>query len=68
MAESKSTQERPAPQPVSTQSGSNSPAAESSDPAVHQLLAELETARQNGNDEGVKAAERALSELGYTAK
>jgi hypothetical protein len=43
------------------------PAGESTDPSVHQLLAELETARSNSDDDGVKAAVDALAELGYSA-
>jgi len=43
------------------------PAAESGDPAVHQLLAELDIARSNGDEGGVKAAVDALAELGFKA-
>jgi hypothetical protein len=43
------------------------PAAESGDPSVHKLLADLETARSNGDGDGVKAAVDALAELGYSA-
>jgi hypothetical protein len=43
------------------------PAGESGDPAVHQLLAELETARSNGDQDGVKAAVDALAGLGVSA-
>ena len=43
------------------------PAGESGDPAVHQLLAELETARSNGDDAGVTAAKTALADLGVGA-
>lgn len=41
------------------------PASASSDPAVHQLLAEMDIARSNGHDEGVKAAQDRLRDLGY---
>jgi hypothetical protein len=40
-------------------------AGESGDPSVHQILAELETARSNGNDEAVKALTDKLAALGY---
>ncbi len=43
------------------------PASESGDPAVHKLLADLETARLNDDDDGQKAAKDALAELGYEA-
>ena len=38
-------------------------AAESGDPAVHQLLAERETARLNGDKEGMKAVDKSLAEF-----
>lgn len=41
------------------------PAAESSDPAVHQLLAEIQTAQANGDDDAVRAARTDLRKLGY---
>lgn len=41
------------------------PAAESSDPAVHQLLAALQTARSNGNDDEVNVVTRKLADLGF---
>jgi hypothetical protein len=43
------------------------PAAESGDPAVHQLLAELETARSLGDDAGVQEIIKAIADLGYSA-
>jgi hypothetical protein len=43
------------------------PASESGDPAVHKLLADLETARSNGDADAVKAAQAALAELGFAA-
>jgi hypothetical protein len=43
------------------------PAGESGDPAVHKLLADLETARSNNDADGVKAARDALADLGYSA-
>lgn len=46
-------------------SGDLTPAGEASDPAVHQLLAEKQTAVANGDDDAVKALDRQLNELGY---
>lgn len=40
-------------------------AAESSDPAVHKLLADRQTAEMNGDVDGVKAVDDQLAELGY---
>jgi hypothetical protein len=39
-------------------------AAESADPAVHQLLAQRDIAERNGDQDAVKAATAALAELG----
>ena len=46
-------------------SRSLSPASESSDPAVHQLLAELQTARSNDNADEAKRLTEQLADLGY---
>ncbi len=43
------------------------PAGESGDPAVHKLLADLETARRNNDADGVKAAQAALLTLGFSS-
>jgi hypothetical protein len=43
------------------------PAGESGDPAVHKLLADLETARSNGDGDAVKAARDALAALGFSS-
>lgn len=43
------------------------PAGESSNPAVHQLLAELETHRVNGDVDEVQDIVAYLAELGYSA-
>jgi len=54
--------------PASTKAPAKSslqPASESGDPAVHQLLAEMQTHRMNGDDAKVKDVERRLAELGY---
>ena len=40
-------------------------ASESGDPAVHQLLGELQTARLNGDTERVSALSGQLAELGF---
>lgn len=40
-------------------------ASESSDPAVHKLLADIQTAQMNGNDEQAEAARKALAGLGF---
>lgn len=57
----------PAKEAAAAPKASLAPAAESGDPAVHQLLAELETARSNDAADGVKAAVDALAELGFRA-
>jgi hypothetical protein len=41
-------------------------AAESSDPAVHKLLADQDIARQNGDDETVERITKELRKLGFT--
>jgi len=41
------------------------PAAESSDPAVHQLLAEIQTAQMNDDKDAESAARKELRQLGY---
>lgn len=41
-------------------------AGHSSDPAVHQLMANRWTAEQNGDTAGVAAADKALAALGFT--
>lgn len=55
----KPTAKPPAPAPTLA------PASNSGDPAVHQLLAELQTARSNGDDEKVQALTSQLADLGY---
>lgn len=59
MAEAKKTVE---PTPAA---GKLAPASESGDPAVHQLLAEKQTALSNGNDDEVAAVTKRLADLGY---
>jgi hypothetical protein len=41
------------------------PAAESSDPAVHRLLAEIQTAQMNDDKDAEKSAREDLRALGY---
>jgi hypothetical protein len=41
------------------------PAAESSDPAIHQLLAQRQTATANGDTATAAEVVRRLAELGY---
>jgi hypothetical protein len=43
------------------------PAGEATDPAVHQLLAELETARVNGAEDDMQDLIDYLADLGYSA-
>lgn len=57
MADEKKTETKVAP--------SKAPASESGDPAVHQLLAEQDIARRNGDEDGVKEASKKLADLGY---
>ena len=59
MAETKKETAKAEPKPVL---GS---ASASSDPAVHQLLAELEIHERNGNKGAAEACIKALAELGY---
>ncbi len=42
-------------------------AAESSDPAVHQLLAQRQTAKSNNDKDAVDEVDRKLADLGYNA-
>jgi len=58
VSDSKSAASKPDPKPVL------GVAAESSDPAVHQVLADLATAEANGDKDGVKAATQRLTDLG----
>jgi len=63
--EKKTSQDRPANPPVKPRPATLAPAAESSDPAVHQLLAERDIAARNGDEDAAKAATARLAELGY---
>ena len=54
-----------APAAAPSSSKSKSPAAESGDPAVHKLLADIQTARLNGDDDELKDLTKQLADLGY---
>lgn len=45
--------------------GSKAPAAESGDPAVHKLLADIQTAQLNGDSDAEKNLRKELADLGY---
>jgi hypothetical protein len=45
--------------------GKLAPAAASGDPEVHALLAELETAKSNDDDDAVQAVTKKLADLGF---
>lgn len=51
-------------QPNAAQLSGRNP-AESGDPAVHQVLAERQTAQMNGDEAGVQRADQRLKELGF---
>lgn len=60
--------DKPADKPASTSAQSSKPpAGEASDPEVHRLMAELETARLNGNDDDAKRLTAEIGKLGYAA-
>lgn len=68
MAEAKASTKPTPPSPPKASEAPAPPllsAAASQDPAVHQVLAEIDVARRNGNDEAVRAGIRRLAELGY---
>jgi hypothetical protein len=70
MAEEKKTNpDRPggstSPPAKATARPALAPAAESSDPAVHQLLAERDIAARNNDTDAAEAATARLAELGY---
>lgn len=46
--------------------GGGTPAGESTDPVVQQILAERDIARQNEDDDAVNNYDKRLRELGYT--
>lgn len=58
---------KPEPTPAANDSGTAPlpPAGEATNPEVHRLLAELETARLNGNGEGARGLAELINGLGY---
>jgi hypothetical protein len=60
-------QPKPAPAPESESTSGLTPAGEASNPAVQQLLAELATARANGQADDAADIVAYLGELGYSA-
>ena len=54
-----------APAAPAAPKGKLTPAAESGDPAVHKLLADIQTAQLNGDSDGEKNLRKQLAELGY---
>ena len=60
--DTKAEQKTERPAPVGSKLA---PAAESSDPAVHQLLAEIQTAQMNDDKDAEKDAREELRQLGY---
>lgn len=64
MADTKPTGQRT--EPTTKPSGSKlAPASESSDPAVHQLLAQKQTAQMNEDTDELKRISAELADLGY---
>lgn len=61
MAEAKTPQPKPEP----ARRAPLAPASTSGDPAVHKLLADLQSARLNGDGEAMTAVTASLAELGY---
>jgi hypothetical protein len=60
-----STKAEPKPDRTARVGDKLAPAAESTDPAVHQLLAEIQTAQMNDNKDAEAAAREDLRALGY---
>jgi hypothetical protein len=67
-ADQAEARERMQPAPVNVSGGPKVRVSESADPAVHQLMAERETARLNGDDKAAKAVDDRLAELGYESR
>lgn len=67
MPEPKSAAAKPEQKAAPNPTPGLTPAGETSNPAVHQLLAELETARTNGQTEDAQDIVSYLAELGYSA-
>jgi hypothetical protein len=64
MAEQKQSEQHKAVQPQKAPEPVLGSAAESSNPVVHQLLAQRDIAVLNGDGDAVKAADKALADLG----
>ncbi|HEY9418387.1 MAG TPA: hypothetical protein VIQ30_26795 [Pseudonocardia sp.] len=60
MADAKPTQK-----PESTPRTKLAPASESSDPAVHQLLAQRQAAQMNEDNDELRRINKELADLGY---
>lgn len=56
---------KPGQKPESTTKPKLAPASESSDPAVHQLLAQRQTAHMNEDTDELRRVNRELADLGY---
>lgn len=67
MPEQKAAEPKPAPAKATPPTPELTPAGESSNPAVHQLLAELESHRTNGDTDEVQDITGYLATLGYSA-
>jgi hypothetical protein len=59
-------EKKPDPKPAAPAKAPLGSAGESSDPAVHQLLAERQTAESNGDDKASEAIDKQLAALGVT--
>jgi hypothetical protein len=57
----------PKPEPKKAETAPLGDAGASTDPAVHQLLAQLEIHERNGDEDGVKTVTVRLADLGYQA-
>lgn len=56
---------KPAAAAPSAPKGKLASAAEAGDPEVHRLLAEIQTAQSNGDENGEKNLRKQLADLGY---
>lgn len=66
MADTKPADKAAEAKPAAKSAG-RTPAGEATDPQVHQLLAEMETARLNGDTKAREDAIKKLNDLGYDA-
>jgi hypothetical protein len=65
MPEGNKTGQKPADTKTALATRTLKSAAASGDPAVHQLLAERQTAQSNGDDDAVLDVDRRLADLGF---